>query len=182
MTADVWKEFEQNPVTHSAAHHLIAIAELREEHGYARVSDVARALNITRGSASLTLKALKQRGLVLEDDNRFLLLSDEGEALAVAVRGKKHLLQRFLRDALGVCEHQADVDACKIEHLLSDEAAHQLAKFLRFVSSDETGGRKFIEAWKRFSTPCNQDPSRCPICEVECMGARLGVVDAAASE
>lgn len=177
MSADVWKEFEQNPVTHSAAHHLIAIAELRESHGYARVSDVARALNITRGSASLTLKALKQRGLVLEDENRFLLLSEEGEALAVAVRGKKYLVQRFLHESLGVCEHQADVDACKIEHLLSDEAAHQLAKFLRFIATDEGGGRKFVENWKRFNTPCDQDTSRCPICEVECMGARLGVDD-----
>lgn len=174
MAADVWKEFEQNPVTHSAAHHLIAIAELREAHGYARVSDVARTLNITRGSASLTLKALKQRGLVQEDENRFLLLSEQGEALAVAVRGKKYLLQRFLRDALGVCEHQADIDACKIEHLLSDEAAHSLAKFLRFLASTEPGARAFVESWKRFNEPCDQDPSRCPICEVECMNARLG--------
>ena len=43
-TMDSWKEFEQNAVSHSAAHHLVAIAELLSEYGYARVSDVARLL------------------------------------------------------------------------------------------------------------------------------------------
>jgi len=79
---ETWKAFEQNPITHSAAHHLVTIAELLEEYGYARVSDVARSLHITRGSASITLKNLKARGLVTEDDRRFLGLSDEGMEIA----------------------------------------------------------------------------------------------------
>lgn len=173
MAADVWKEFEHNPVTHSAAHHLIAIAELRESRGYARVSDVARELNITRGSASLTLKTLKQRGLVLEDENRFLLLSKEGEALAAAVRGKKFLLQRFLSGVLGVPAEQADIDACKMEHLISDEAAHQLARFLRAISSDHVSSRVFLETWQQMLSPCNQDPAACPVCELECINTQL---------
>ena len=78
MSMDSWKEFEHNPITHSAAHHLVAIAELLEKFGYARVSDVARLLEITRGSVSVTLKGLKQRGLVTEDGRRFLGLSDDG--------------------------------------------------------------------------------------------------------
>src|SRR3990172_8675404 len=119
MAGEVWKEFAPTRVTPAAAPPLIAIAELREKHGYARVSDVARALNITRGSASLTLKALKQRGLVLEDENRFLMLSGEGDALAAAVRGKKFLIRRFLDEVLGVSAEHAEIDACKIEHLVS---------------------------------------------------------------
>ena len=61
MASDVWKEYESNEISHSVAHHLTAIHELMGDLGYARVSDVARALEITRGSASLTLKALKAR-------------------------------------------------------------------------------------------------------------------------
>src|SRR5690606_7934311 len=75
---DVWKQFEENKITHSAAHHLLAVKELRETRGYARVTDVARYLNITTGSASTNLKNLKSKGLIREDDNRFLDLSDEG--------------------------------------------------------------------------------------------------------
>ena len=77
-----WREFDQNPVSHSAAHHLTAIQQLLEDQGYARVSDVARKLGITRGSVSVSLKGLRQRGLVVEDQHKHLGLSDEGQRIA----------------------------------------------------------------------------------------------------
>ncbi len=127
---DVWKQFEENDITHSAAHHLIAIRELKKARGYARVTDVAKHLNITTGSASTNLKSLKGKGLIVEDDNRFLILSSEGEALAEAVESRKHLFYHFLVDILHVSEDQAEIDACKTEHLISGETAKKLKEFL----------------------------------------------------
>ena len=69
MAELVWKEFEENQLTHSAAHYLMTIEDLLADNGYARVTDVAKRLNITRGSASIGLKPLKKRELVLEDEN-----------------------------------------------------------------------------------------------------------------
>ncbi|MHC4094358.1 MAG: metal-dependent transcriptional regulator [Planctomycetota bacterium] len=169
MTADTWKQFERNPISHSAAHHIIAIAELRESTGYARVSDVAKTLNITRGSASLTIKTLKQRGLILEDDNRFLRLSASGEAVANAVRGKKFLLQNFLHNVLGVSSQTAEEDTCKIEHLISSETADRLAAFLRFVASNDKRTTAFLAAWNLYNEPCDHDPAGCPACNVDCL-------------
>jgi len=128
---DVWKQFEENNITHSAAHHLLAILELREKRGYARVTDVARHLNITTGSASTNLKNLKGKGLIIEDDNRFLNLSAEGEALAKAVIARKQIFEQFLVDILKVNPEQAEIDACKTEHLISGETARKLEKFMR---------------------------------------------------
>jgi DtxR family Mn-dependent transcriptional regulator len=136
---DVWKQFEENPITHSAAHHLLAIMELREKRGYARVTDVARHLNITTGSASTNLKGLKARGLITEDDNRFLTLSPEGEALAQAVVMRKKVFERFLIEVLEVSPEQAEIDACKTEHLISVETARKLQKFLEARSPKEAG-------------------------------------------
>lgn len=130
MTADVWKQFEENAITHSAAHHLIAILELKEGRGYARVSDVAKHLNITTGSASTNLKSLKSKELVMEDDNRFLLLTDRGEELAKLVVRRKKVLESFLCDILKVSADQAEVDACKTEHLISLETTRKLEKFI----------------------------------------------------
>ena len=48
-----WREFENNQVTHSAAHYLMAIDHLHEEFGYARVTNVADVLEISRGAASM---------------------------------------------------------------------------------------------------------------------------------
>lgn len=127
---EVWKQFEENGLTHSAAHHLLAIIELREKRGYARVTDVARYLNITTGSASTNLKILRQKKLVIEDDNRFLSLSKEGEGLAKFVLARKGLFLRFFKEVLGVSEEQADIDSCKIEHLVGVETTQKLQKFL----------------------------------------------------
>lgn len=126
---DIWKKFEENNITHSAGHHLQAILELREKRGYARVTDVARDLNITTGSASINLKALKSKGLILEDENKFLSLSPEGEAIARAIHMRKNILQNFLEKILQVTPEQAEIDACKTEHLISAETAKKLQEF-----------------------------------------------------
>ena len=166
---NVWKEFERNPITHSAAHHLVTIAELLEQHGYARVSDVARMLNITRGSASLTLKALKQRGLVLEDENRFLKLSREGQRLAASVRGRAFVIHAFLTQVLGIPEDPAEVDTCKIEHLVSLATADKLGQFVRFVDSGDPRARAFLDGWRDYHESCAHDPDACPACQTECL-------------
>jgi DtxR family Mn-dependent transcriptional regulator len=127
---DVWKKFEENNITHSAAHHLLAILELREKRGYARVTDVARELNITTGSASINLKSLKAKQLIVEDENKFLALSSEGEGLARAVLNRKKILNDFLTNILKVSPEQAEIDACKTEHLISAETAKKLEEFM----------------------------------------------------
>lgn len=129
MHTDVWKAFHENEITHSAAHHLLAIQELMTTRGYARVSDVARELKITTGSASTNLKGLKQKGLVVEDDNRFLLLSPEGKALTDIILNKRRIVKSFLIEVLGVGESQAEVDACKVEHLLSRDTTSKMEKY-----------------------------------------------------
>jgi DtxR family Mn-dependent transcriptional regulator len=128
---DTWKEFEHNQTTHSVAHHLMAIYDLLNEHGYARVTDVAKRLNITRGSASLTLKAIKEKGLVLEDENRFLLLSDDAKKMVEKIKDKNHIIYTFFTNVLNVDNEQAEIDSCKIEHLISDEVIDALKKHLK---------------------------------------------------
>ena len=139
---DVWKQFEENDITHSAAHHLIAIRELRKTRGYARVTDVAKHLNITTGSASTNLKSLKSKGLIIEDENRFLNLSPQGESLAEAVESRKHIFYHFLVDVLNVSHDQAEIDACKTEHLISSETARKLQDFLNKQLDQQTKTKK----------------------------------------
>ena len=126
-----WKEFEANELTHSAAHHLLAIYESGLEYGgWARVSDIARELGITRGSVSINLRAIKKRGYVVTNEHRMVKLSAEGLEAVEAIRAKKAMFKSFLTDVLGVDEHQAEVDSCKIEHLISQQTSERLAHWL----------------------------------------------------
>lgn len=128
-TMEVWKEFSENEVTHSAAHHMLAILELTSKRGYARVTDVAKFLEITTGSASTNLKSLKQKGYVSEDDNRFLRLTPEGTHIAETILRRREILEHFFREVLGVSPETAEIDACKTEHLLSLETTNKMAQF-----------------------------------------------------
>ena len=186
--AGTWKEFDQNVITHSAAHHLMAIDDLVARLGYARVSDVARQLHITRGSVSISLGPLKKGGLVEQDENRHLKLSEHGRALVTAIKTKRQLIERFLGEVLGVSPTQADIDACKLEHLVSNETAQRLVAFLRYVDADDGRGRAFLDHWRSETGACGHNPGRagatpggCPTCETTCAAAAIDAAPPAAA-
>lgn len=169
MTQDVWKEFEDNQITHSAAHYLMAIRQLLDDHGYARVTDIAKALNITRGSCSISLKPLKKRGLVVEDDNRFLKLSDEGLRLAELVELNDKLLELLFGEVLGVDPDQAEIDACKIEHLLSLEVSTRLSAFVKVWQSAAPEVTAFKALLKKTRHDCAGNSEKCEVCGEICL-------------
>lgn len=171
MAKEVWKEFEDNPLTHSAAHYLMTIHELLATQGYARVTDIAKRMNITRGSCSISLKPLKKRGWVVEDPNKFLLLSEEGRRLALVVEQNDELLQTFFRDVLGVDPEQAEIDACKIEHLLSVESSIKLAAFIHCLRQEDAVARAFRDMLSKQSSACTQHIEDCPVCQKICLCA-----------
>jgi len=131
-----WREFEKNELTHSAAHYLMAIDSLREEFGYARVTDVAVKLDVSRGAASMSIAHLKKRGWVTEDPNRFLLLAEEGHAMAKIVEQNYRILSKFFTEILGSPKEIALSDACKMEHLISPETSQRLEKLINLYDSD----------------------------------------------
>ena len=134
---ETWKQFEANELTHSAAHHLLAIHAVGSKYGgWARVSDIARQLDVTRGSVSINLRALKKRGWVKTDEHHMVALSPAGTKIVQVILAKRVVVKAFLVNVLGVPEPQAEIDSCKVEHLLSDESGHRLVQFMRFFSSD----------------------------------------------
>lgn len=159
-----WKEFDNNEITHSMAHYLMAIHELHRRQGYARVTDVAKELEITAGSASVSIKALKARGWVEEDHNRFLRLSHDGEKLAHEIHVNNKLLVQFLTEVLGLTTSQANIDACKVEHLVSSETRRKMLGFMHFIHEDHKPVREFLKAWKEHQFHC-PGPEGCGVCE-----------------
>jgi Mn-dependent DtxR family transcriptional regulator len=168
MTKEVWKSFDENTLTHSAAHYIMTIHELLETHGYARVTDIAKQLNITRGSCSISLKPLKKRGLVVEDHNKFLLLSEEGKRLALIVEKNDELLEYFFKHVLGVNEDQAEIDACKLEHLLSIETSIKLCSFIELMKTDNKVVHEFSRMLKKHTQTCHSSVEECPTCTSAC--------------
>ena len=116
----------------SAEDYLEAILRLRETKGLVRSVDISQLLGVTKPSVSFAMKKLRENGLISMDADGHITLLPEGEAIARRVYERHELLTRFFIK-LGVPQEIAAADACKVEHVLSQETfdrikAHALDK------------------------------------------------------
>lgn len=119
-------------LSHSMVHYLLTIHKLKESKGYARITDIAKDLGLTKGSVSTAVNNLKKRGLLEEEeDSKFLLLTDNGHDEVHRILSSRTLLFYFLRDFVGVSEEVAEQDSCKMEHLMSSETGDKFFKFMK---------------------------------------------------
>jgi len=164
---DVWKKFEQTELSHSSIHHLLAINSLFKENGYSRSVDVSNHLNISRASVSITVTKLKEKGFVREDKNRFLRLSKKGRDLVNSVLSKRRIVEQFFREVLDLSSQEAEVEACKVEHLLSEPTGKKLISFMGYYLSGQPDVVKFRKGLRAFNYVCSSTHD-CDVCEVDC--------------
>lgn len=132
-----------NDLTHSMVHYLLAIHKLKESKGYARVTDIALEMGLTKGSVSTALTNLKKRDLVIEDDSKFLSLSSSGHEAVHGILSSRTLLFYFLKDIIGVNEDIAHKDSCLMEHLMSSESREKFFEFMKTLCSDDLKTKQF---------------------------------------
>ena len=164
----VWRAFEDNEITHSGAHYLLAIAALAGSGESPRAADVARRLGVTRAAASLQLRTLHDHGLVSADARQRLALTPAGADIVARVASKREVLFVFLREVMGVRETTAELDACKVEHLLSEESGAALVRLVRFLRSDAPEARRFVSAFRSATASCPPG-ARCDLCAQACL-------------
>ncbi len=94
-----------------------------------RSIDIVRELGYSKPSVSVAMKNLRQSGEVTMDEDGYIRLTDSGRAIAERVY-ERHITLEKLLSALGVSSDVASVDACKIEHVISEETFVALKKHM----------------------------------------------------
>jgi Mn-dependent DtxR family transcriptional regulator len=130
----------ENELTHSMVHYLLTIHKLKEKNGYARVTDIANDLALTKGSVSTAVNNLKKRELVEENESKFLTLSKLGHEEVHRILSSRTLLFYLLKDVVGVNQESAHKDSCLIEHLISEESREKLFIFMKESSQKNNLG------------------------------------------
>ena len=105
----------------SAEDYLEQILMLLEKKGYARSTDIAAGLDVSKPSVSVAMKKLRENGYISMSSDSLISLTDKGYAIARRIYDRHQMLTRYLMQ-LGVPEEIARADACKMEHDLSDES------------------------------------------------------------
>ena len=102
--------------------YLETILLLKKQNGNVRSIDIARELGFSKPSVSRGVGILKNDG--------YIELTEKGTEKATAVYEKHECLTEFLMHTAKVSKEVAEDDACKIEHIISDEVFEGIKKFL----------------------------------------------------
>lgn len=110
--------------------YLKTIYNLESKNGAARTGDIATILGITPGSVTNTLEVLESKGLVAREPYKGVKLTGEGLKLALSVFRRHRLAERLLSDVLKLDWTDSHDEACKLEHVISDNVAKSIEKAL----------------------------------------------------
>ena len=117
------------PIYESGEDYLETILLLHEKTGFVRSVDIAGELNYSKPSISRAVNILKENGFITVGAGGQILLTQKGEKKAEAVYERHVIITDFFEKVLGVSHENAEHDACKIEHIISDESYSKLKKF-----------------------------------------------------
>ena len=116
----------------SAEDYLEQILVIKKEKGAVRSIDIANNLGYSKPSVSIAMKNLRENGYITMDKDNLISLTDEGMKIASRIYFRHRTLREFL-EKLGVSPENADKDACKMEHDMSDEGFQKLSAYLENV-------------------------------------------------
>jgi len=144
---------------------MIYILQNKDEKVH--TNNIASALNINPASVTEIFQKLSSGGYINYEKYSGVTLTAKGKKTAVATKKKHDTLKKFLT-ILGVGEKIADIDACKIEHIINSETMERLTKFVEFVHQKKEGPR-WIDHFKYFYetgeyVECNPlNEKKCPV-------------------
>lgn len=113
--------------------YLETIYLLVQEHGFARVKDIAKARDVKAATVSIALRKPAEAELVNYVRREYIGLTEKGEQAARRVLTRHRLLTRFFEEVLGMSAHAASEQACAMEHSLTDEAMDRMVRFFEFL-------------------------------------------------
>lgn len=110
--------------------YLETILILKNKNEYVRSIDIARQLGFSKPSVSRGIGILKTDGYITVNDKGYIDLTDKGRERVNFIYEKHQILTEFLMNTASVTKEIAEGDACKIEHIISDEVFDGIKKFL----------------------------------------------------
>ncbi len=117
----------------SGENYLETILVLKKRNGVVRSIDIARELNFSKPSVSRAVGLLKEDGYIEMDREGQICLTETGICKAESIYERHQILTRFLIQTAGVSEGTAEEDACRIEHILSEETYIGIKKYLEVL-------------------------------------------------
>ncbi|MDO5101135.1 MAG: metal-dependent transcriptional regulator [Eubacteriales bacterium] len=105
----------------SGENYLETILILKNEQGVVRSIDIAKRLNFSKPSVSRAMYLLKEEGYIEFVDGKDIELTEKGREEAERIYERHRVLTMFLQQQTGLGANLCEPDACRIEHVISQE-------------------------------------------------------------
>ncbi len=129
-------------IQESGENYLETILILEKKNGSVRSIDIANELEFSKPSVSRAMGILRSAGYITMDKTNQIFLTEAGRNKAESVYERHCLLSRFLSEILGVSPENAAADACRIEHIISEETFNKTKEFLKHCDLEKNGGQQ----------------------------------------
>ena len=117
-------------VNESAENYLETILLLSQKLPVVRSVDIANELDFKKSSVSIAMKNLREKNHIAVSDQGFIYLTESGKQIAEMIYERHQFLASWLKD-MGVPEEIANEDACKMEHVISEESFEAIKKHVK---------------------------------------------------
>ncbi|WP_250278473.1 metal-dependent transcriptional regulator [[Clostridium] colinum] len=124
-------------IQESGENYLETILILQKRNGIARSVDIANELNFSRASVSRAMSLLKASGYIEIGNINQIILTESGKEIAEKIYAKHCILKEFLI-TIGVNSDVAAEDACKMEHIISEETFNCLKNLLDSLNNKKS--------------------------------------------
>lgn len=115
-------------LSHSQEDYLEEIYVQVLNNGFAKVTDIAKSLNVKKASVTAALIQLTNKGLINYSPYSSITLTLDGEKQAKRILKKHKILNELFSEVLNL--NDASQIACEVEHLISDKNVEKITKFI----------------------------------------------------
>ena len=119
----------------NSSNYIEAIYIAETEHKTLKGAELARMLNISRASVSDALAKLVSKGLIKYESYGIVTLTPKGKTEAIKVYNTHNILKNFFEAVLGISPDEAGENACKIEHIISQNILDKISDFTLFYQN-----------------------------------------------
>lgn len=117
-------------IQQSREDYLETILVLQNRLGKVRSIDIANEFGYSKASVSRAMKILREKGFITMDENNYINFTDKGLDRATEIYERHQTITKFFQNILGLSKEISAHDACKVEHVISDETFEALKDFL----------------------------------------------------
>ncbi len=110
----------------SSEMYLKTILLLEINKGEAHAKEIAEMLNVSKASVTKAINGLKLKGYVQQDNYGPIFLTDEGREISTSILYKQKLLIKYLEQELNLSSEEAEENACRMEHIITDKMLHAI--------------------------------------------------------